>query len=57
MIDLENLINEVKELRERELSYSEIARILRGRGIKVSGVTVMRWCKGLHNPLEQDERC
>ncbi len=53
MIDLEGLIKEVKELREKGLSYSEIARILRDRGIRVSRVTVMRWCKGLHNPLNR----
>ncbi len=50
MIDFEKLVDEVKELRERGFSYSEIARTLEANGINVSRVTVMRWCKGLHDP-------
>lgn len=53
MIDLKNLIAEIKELRERGLSYSEIARTLESKGVKVSRVTVMRWCKGLHDPFNR----
>jgi len=43
-------IEEARALRQKGLSYSEIARILRAKGVKVSRVTVMRWCKGLHDP-------
>ncbi len=50
MIDFEKLIDEVRMLRNKGLSYSEIARMLEANGIKVSRVTVMRWCKGLHDP-------
>ncbi len=53
MIDLKNLIDEVRELRDRGLSYSEIARTLESKGVKVSRVTVMRWCKGLHDPFNR----
>ncbi len=50
MIDLEKLIDDVRILRKRGLSYSEIARKLQADGVNVSRVTVMRWCKGLHDP-------
>ena len=50
MFDLEKLVDDVRTLREKGLSYSKIAKILQAKGIKVSKVTVMRWCKGLHDP-------
>jgi len=53
MIGLCDLINEARILRRRGLSYAEIAKRLEAKGVKVSRVTVMRWCKGLHNPLNR----
>ena len=47
---IDGIIEEAKALRQKGLSYSEIARILRAKGVEVSRVTVMRWCKGLHDP-------
>ncbi|MCD6144048.1 LAGLIDADG family homing endonuclease [Thermococcus sp.] len=48
--ELQDLLEYVKDLRKRGLSYSEIVkRILEEKGIKVSRPTVLRWCKGQHN--------
>lgn len=50
--ELLELLEYVKELRSTGLSYSKIAkRIAEERGVKVSKTTVLRWCKGKHNPF------
>ena len=52
--ELEDLIRYVHELRENGLSYSSISStIAKEKGIKVSKATVLRWCKGLHNPFNR----
>ncbi|USS41145.1 DNA endonuclease [Thermococcus aggregans] len=52
--ELQDLVECVKDLRKRGLSYSKIAkRILEEKGIKVSKATVLRWCKAQHNPFNK----
>ena len=47
------VIEFVKELRNRGLSYYKIVEELESKGIKVSRATVMRWCNGSHNPFNR----
>ncbi len=47
------VMNEIRELRSRNLSYSGIVKKLKSKGIKISKATVIRWYKGLHNPFNR----
>jgi intein-encoded DNA endonuclease-like protein len=47
------VIEFAKELRNQGLSYSKIVEELESKGIRVSRATVMRWCKGSHNPFNR----
>ena len=52
--ELHRVIQRAKELRDQGISYSQIASILGEEfKVKVSKPTVMRWCKGLHNPFNK----
>ncbi|KPU63942.1 DNA endonuclease [Thermococcus sp. EP1] len=52
--ELQELLGYINELRKRGLNYSQIAkRIMEEKGIKISRVTVARWCKGEHNPFNK----
>jgi len=52
--ELEELVNYVRELRGSGKGYSEITRIVFAeKGITVSRATVLRWCKGKHEPFNK----
>lgn len=52
--ELHKVMQRAKELRDQGISYSQIASILgKEFNVKVSRPTVMRWCKGLHNPFNK----
>lgn len=54
VMELHKIIQRAKELRGRGISYSKIALILgKEFNVKVSRPTVMRWCKGTHNPFNK----
>jgi len=49
-------IEDVRRLKAKGLSYSKIVQELRSKGVKVSKATVIRWCKGLHDPFNRMNR-
>ncbi|RLF79430.1 DNA endonuclease [Thermococci archaeon] len=52
--ELQELIEYIDELRRKGVNYSQIAeRIMNEKGIKISRVTISRWCKGRHNPYNR----
>ncbi|ACS90995.1 LAGLIDADG family homing endonuclease [Thermococcus sibiricus] len=52
--ELHEIMERAKELREQGTSYSQIASIIGEEfNVKISRPTVMRWCKGLHNPFNK----
>ncbi|MCD6189481.1 MAG: DNA endonuclease [Thermococcus sp.] len=52
--ELQELLEYINELRRKGVNYSQIAeRIMNEKGIKISRVTISRWCKGRHNPFNR----
>ncbi|HIH73024.1 MULTISPECIES: LAGLIDADG family homing endonuclease [unclassified Thermococcus] len=52
--ELHKVMQRAKELRDQGISYSQIASIIGEEfNVKVSRPTIMRWCKGLHNPFNK----
>ncbi|NJE26330.1 DNA endonuclease [Thermococcus sp. MV5] len=52
--ELQELLKYINELRKIGLNYSQIAkRALEEKGIKISRVTISRWCKGEHDPFNK----
>jgi len=55
--ELYEIMEYVRELRNNGLSYSEISKaIAEDKGVKISKATVIRWCKGMHNPFNKIKR-
>jgi len=52
--ELQRIMDEVKALRSQGFSYGEIVKVVSNEhDLKLSKATVIRWCKGTHNPLNR----
>ncbi|WP_232461784.1 LAGLIDADG family homing endonuclease [Thermococcus pacificus] len=52
--ELQRIMDEVKVLRSQGLSYGKIVKFISDEhNLKLSKATVIRWCKGTHNPFNR----